>query len=128
VLSDDGPQPISPETVRAYLDDTDCFVRLVVHDGVQVTHVRNVGRKQPVELRMALDLGSPPTFHGRQCPCCAKRKSLQRDHRTPVVAGGLTEAANLWDLCTPSHAEKSKAEREAGLYKVNKAPPEPALV
>src|SRR5581483_4772497 len=63
VLSPNGPIPISPDKVRAYLDE-DSFVKLVLHDGIDVTRVAHVGRKTSAELRTALTLGSPPQLHG----------------------------------------------------------------
>jgi len=127
LLSPDGPIPVSPELVRSYLDENDCFVKLVLHNGVHITHLSHQGRKQSAELLTALALGDPPLFHGPECGCgCAKRKGIQLDHLDPVVAGGETSLFNVDPKCRPTHKAKSEAERAAGLYS-NRAPPEHGL-
>ncbi len=128
VLSDFGPIAMSPEVIRHHLDAQDCFVKLVLHDGVHLTHVKHEGRKISAELRSALQLGDPPLIHGPECRCgCAKRKGLQSDHLDPVAHGGETSLANLDPKCTPSHKAKTKADRAAGLLD-GRAPPDRVAV
>ncbi len=124
LLSDYGPIPVSTELARHHLDAQDCFVKLVLHDGVHITQVKLEGRKTSAELRTALSLGDPPLFHGPECGCgCAKRKGLQRDHLNPVANGGDTSLDNIDPKCTPSHKAKTKADRAAGLLD-GRAPPD----
>src|SRR5581483_3626123 len=125
VLSPNGPIPISPDKVRSYLGDGDSFVKLVLHNGVDITTVAHVGRKTTAELRTALGLGDPPAFHGPECTCgCRKSRGLQLDHKQPVAAGGESSLANEQWLCTPTHKQKTQTERASGVYATNKAPPE----
>jgi hypothetical protein len=123
LLSDFGPIGVSPELARHFLDANDCFVKLVLHDGVRINDVKHEGRKRSAELRTAVSLGAPPLLHGPECGCgCAKRKGLQLDHVNPVANGGETSLENLDPKCTPSHKAKTKADRAAGLLD-GRAPP-----
>jgi 5-methylcytosine-specific restriction endonuclease McrA len=115
---------VSPDLARTFLDTHDCFVKLVLHDGVRITDVKHEGRKRSAELRTAVSLGDPPLLHGPECGCgCAKRKGLQVDHVNPVANGGETSLDNLDTKCTPSHKAKTERDRAAGLLD-GRAPPD----
>ena len=95
----------------------DAFLKVVLTDGVDVQRVLHVGRKKPVELRTALELGPPPAFAGVACSeaGCERRYGLEWDHIIPVVAGGPTSIDNSQPLCSSHHREKTQRDRAAGL-------------
>jgi 5-methylcytosine-specific restriction endonuclease McrA len=94
------------------------FVKAVLHDGKQVTHVAHYGRNLTAELRTALGLGQPPAFDGRRCsePGCERRLGLEVDHLDPVAHGGPTSLENLELKCSVHHQEKTGRDRAAGLF------------
>ncbi len=56
LLSDCGPIQMSPEVLRHHLDAQDCFVKLVLHDGVHITHVKRrsgvqCGGRRTIEMK-----------------------------------------------------------------------------
>ena len=108
-----GGGPIPVEVARALADDA--FLKVVLHDGVDIQRVRHLGRRYPAELRTALDLGPAPSFPGRSCARCRSTFSLQFDHKLPVAANGETSLENLQDLCARCHADKTEHDRMAGL-------------
>ena len=63
------------------------------------------GRHIPVELRTALELGTPPGFDGAGCtePGCRRRYGLEWDHIDPVAHNGPTSYDNLSARCKPHH-------------------------
>jgi hypothetical protein len=108
-----GPIPVS---VARELS-RDAFVKVVLHDGVQIHTVAHFGRHRPAELDTAPQLGAPPDFDGVTCAelGCDRRYGLQWDHRDPVANGGPTSVDNLQPLCLPHHWDKTTRDRDAGL-------------
>ena len=110
-----GGGPVPPAIVREMAKDA--FLKVVFHDGVNIHTVTHVGRYQRAELRTALELGAPPEFDGVACSVCGNRFKLEWDHVEPIAAGGVTSFANEDPKCWGCHDEKSRREREAGLYR-----------
>ena len=110
-----GPLPVS--VVREQIDDA--FLKVVLHDGVDIQTVAHHGRRRSAELQTALELGSAPEFDGVMCAesGCHRTYGLQWDHVDPCANGGLTSLANLKPLCTPHHVEKTERDRNAGLLR-----------
>jgi hypothetical protein len=101
--------------VRDQMDDA--FLKVVLHDGVNIQTVAHHGRRRSVELQTALELGPAPTFDGVACaePGCDRIYGLQWDHVDPCANGGVTSFGNMQPLCTPHHCEKTERDRKAGL-------------
>ena len=110
-----GGGPVPPAVVREMAKDA--FLKVVFHDGVNIHTVTHLGRYQRAELRTALELGGPPDFDGVACSVCGNRFKLEWDHVEPIAAGGVTSYANEDAKCWRCHDEKSRREREAGLYR-----------
>jgi hypothetical protein len=111
-----GGGPVAPSEVEELIA-AGAFVKAVLHDGTQVTHVAHHGRHLSAETRTALGLGAPPTFDGRRCSeaGCERRLGLETDHLDPVANGGATSLENLDDKCWVHHQEKTDRDRAAGL-------------
>jgi HNH endonuclease len=119
-----GPVPISVARRLA----VDAFVKVVLHDGVQIHTVAHVGRHIPAELGAALELGALPELDGVTCgeDACDRRYGLEWDHVDPVANGGETSFDNVQPRCWPHHREKTARDREAGLLgtgRGTRAPP-----
>jgi len=112
-----GGGPIPVELVTAAAEDA--FVKLVLHDGVNILAVKHWGRYRKSELQTALDLGAAPTFDGAVCEehGCHRRYHLQWDHKNPVANGGPTSRDNLQGLCAHDHTKKTEHDRKAGKLK-----------
>ena len=110
-----GGGPIPVNVVRERVDDS--FVKVVLHNGVDILKVAHHGRRRSAELNTALELGAPPDFQGVTCaePGCNRTYGLQWDHKDPCANGGVTSLENLQPLCTPHHCEKTERDRRAGL-------------
>ena len=54
---------------------------------------------------------------------CGRKYGLEWDHRNPLANRGETSYANLDPRCKPSHWEKTRRDREAGLLGGRRAPP-----
>jgi 5-methylcytosine-specific restriction endonuclease McrA len=95
----------------------DAFLKAVLHNGTEIHTIAHFGRRYPVVLQTALDLGAPPKFDGNVCAAsgCDRRYHLQRDHIDPVANGGKTSYANNQPLCPPDHRIKTDRDRRAGL-------------
>jgi hypothetical protein len=106
-----GPIPVS--LARQLADNA--FLKGVVHDGVNISHVKHFGRHIPAEIRTALALGEPPGFAGAVCADCGKRHSLEYDHIDPVANNGPTSLDNLQPRCYSDHKAKTERDRKAGL-------------
>ena len=106
-----GPIPVALAKELA----TDAFLKIVLHDGVDIQKIRHVGRKYTASLRTALDLGPVPAFTGGACVDCNRTFGLQRDHDNPVANTGPTSIANVKARCYPCHAQKTERDRLAGL-------------
>jgi hypothetical protein len=107
-----GPVPVSVAREIA----RDAFLKVVLHDGVDVQKVAHVGRYQPAHLRTALLLGPPPDFEGVVCAeeGCGRQLGVQWDHIDPIANGGLTALSNERPRCVPHHREKTERDRKAG--------------
>ena len=112
--------PIPPEVAKELAQDA--FLKVVLHDGVNIHTVKHLGRHLPAVLRTALDLGPVPEFTGRECIDCGSRWGLEYDHVNPVANGGPTEYANLEARCYKDHQLKTEQDRKAGL--LGPAPPD----
>lgn len=94
-----GPIPVS--VARAL--EKDAFLKVVLHDGVNIHTVAHFGRHRPAQLETALMLGAPPEFEGVTCAeiGCDRRFGLEWDHVDPRANGGETSLANLKPKCKP---------------------------
>ena len=108
-----GGGPIPVELAKQLSEDA--FLKVVLHDGVDIHKVHHHGRRYTAELRTALELGAAPAFDGRACTRCARRWSLQYDHKDPIAHTGATSYANVQSLCYSCHVEKTDEDRRAGL-------------
>jgi HNH endonuclease/Domain of unknown function (DUF222) len=112
-----GGGPIPIPVVRELAKDA--FLNAVLHDGVAIHTIAHFGRKKPVHLMTALELGAPPDFEGVTCAAegCERRYGLQWDHIDPVANGGPTTFENIQPLCGHDHPEKTERDRKAGLLR-----------
>jgi len=108
-----GGGPIPVELARQL--SRDAFLKVVLHDGVDIHRVHHQGRRYTAELRTALALGPAPAFDGRECSRCARKWSLEYDHKDPIAHTGATSYSNVQSLCYSCHAEKTEEDRKAGL-------------
>jgi hypothetical protein len=110
-----GGGPVPVDAVRDEVDDA--FLKVVLHDGVDIQTVAHYGRRRSAELQTALALGAAPNFEGVVCaePGCDRAYGLQWDHVDPCANGGLTSLGNIQPLCTPHHVDKTERDRKAGL-------------
>ena len=115
-ILDGGPIPVDLARQLA----NNAFLKGVVHDGVNISHIKHFGRHIPAEIRTALALGDPPGFAGAACAYCGKRHSLEYDHIDPVANNGPTSLDNLQPRCYSDHKAKTERDRKAGL--LNPAP------
>jgi hypothetical protein len=108
-----GPVPVS--VVRAAA--VSAFVMVAVRDGQKLDTIVHYGRKIPVELRTALELGDPQRLDGAVCSedDCDRRYGLEWDHLDPVANGGPSSYENMRAECGPHHWEKTERDRKAGL-------------
>jgi hypothetical protein len=109
-----GPIPVSVARELA----RDAFLKVVLHDGVNIHTVAHFGRHRPAHLETALMLGAPPEFGGVTCSeaGCDRRYGLEWDHVDPRAHGGPTSLANLKPECKPHHRDKTERDRKAGLH------------
>jgi hypothetical protein len=112
-----GAGPVAPSEVEELIA-AGAFVKAVLHDGKQVTHVAHDGRNLTAEQRTALGLGPPPAFDGLGCdePGCERRLGLEIDHLDPLAHGGPTSVENLKPKCIAHHDAKTRRDRAAGLF------------
>src|SRR4051794_12862358 len=109
-----GPIPVS--LARELSEDA--FLKVVLHDGTDISTVCHLGRHIDAALRTALELGPPPAFDGVTCSVdgCGRRYGLQWDHEDPVANQGHTSYENLKKpMCWSHHQEKTARDRRAGL-------------
>ena len=95
-----GPIPVRVARERG----KDAFLKVVLHDGVQIHTVKHFGRYRPADRR----------YH------------LQWDHKDPCANDGATSHQNLQPLCVDHHWDKTERDRKAGLLKgksVGRGPP-----
>jgi hypothetical protein len=114
-----GVGPVSPQVAKEIASDA--FLSGVFYDGKDLRHFKRWTRNIPVEVRIALELGEPPTFDGIRCANCGNRFSTEIDHVDPHVAGGPASTGNNEPLCWPCHQVKTEQDRKAGKL----TPPEP---
>lgn len=112
-----GGGPIAPSEVEELIA-AGAFVKAVLHDGEQVSHVAHYGRNLTAAQRTALGIGPPPAFDGPRCSelGCERRFGLEIDHLDPVAHGGPTSLENLELKCGAHHRDKTKRDRAAGLF------------
>ncbi len=108
-----GGGPIPVELAKQL--SKDAFLKVVLHDGVDIQKICHVGRKYTAELRTALDLGPVPDFTGKACTECKSTVGLERDHEVPVARTGRSSISNVVSRCHRCHAEKTERDRLAGL-------------
>ncbi len=106
-----GPIPVGVAKELA----KDAFLKVVLHDGVNIHTVKHFGRHLPAPLRTALDLGPVPAFTGRACADCGSRWGLEYDHINPLANQGPTQYDNLQARCYKDHHIKTERYRQAGL-------------
>jgi hypothetical protein len=112
-IIDGGPIPVEVAKELA----RDAFIKVVLHNGVNIHNVKHFGRHLNAALRTALDLGPIPEFTGRACTDCGCRWGLEYDHVNPVANQGPTEYANLKARCYKDHQIKTEQDRKAGLLR-----------
>ena len=80
---------------------SDCFLKGVVYDGKQITHVRHFGRHRPAELDTALLARSILDQGQVQCVVegCGHTARIPWDHAQPFARGGPTSQDNLNPMC-----------------------------
>jgi hypothetical protein len=115
-----GVGPIDPHIVRDPAQEA--FITGVVCDGKDLRQMRRWTRHIPTEIKLALNLGSPPDFDGRRCVDCTNRLRLEHDHDHPYVDGGPTSLRNLPDRCHPCHVAKTKADETRRRKRQRKRP------
>ena len=57
-------------------------------------------------------------YKNRCAICNVKAKDYEIDHIVPLSAGGSNDIENLQPLCKDCHKQKTKEEKELGMYKV----------
>ena len=107
-----GVGPVAPETAKEIA--ADAFLSGVFYDGVDLRHFRRWTRNVPVAVRIALELGPPPSFDGIYCVDCGNRFKTERDHVEPHTAGGPASTGNLEPRCWSCHKDKTERDRRAG--------------
>ena len=105
-----GVGPIDPELARDLAQDA--FITGVVCDGKDLRQMRRWTRHIPVEIKLALKLGSPPEFDGPRCVDCGNLYRLEHDHERPYSEHGPTSLANLPSRCHPCHVAKTARDRK----------------
>ena len=110
-----GGGPIPVRVARELAKDA--FLKVVLHDGVNIHTVVHFGRRRPAELNTALELGGPPDFDGVTCSevGCDRKYGLQWDHIDPVANDGPTSVENLQPLCwpRPPRQDRTRPRRRA---------------
>jgi hypothetical protein len=114
-----GVGPVSPRVAKEIAEDA--FLNGVFFDGTDLRHLKRWTRNVPVEVRVALELGTPPDFDGVKCVECGNRFRPEKDHLEPHCRGGPASTGNLGWRCDSCHDLKTEADRKAGKLK----PPEP---
>src|SRR5216683_6363393 len=95
-----GPVPVS--LVRDLAND--CWLKVIVTNGVDVMAVSHGGRNVAAHIRSALEARDPTCV----VPGCHVRAGLEIDHwKIPYHRGGPTELWNLCRLCRAHHFEKT---------------------
>ncbi len=98
----------------------DAFLKVVLHDGVNIHTAAHFGRHRPAALQTALDMGAAPAFEGVACTDCDRKYHLQWDRVDPCANGGITSLDNLQPRCPPCHHAKTERDRKRGLLRSGK--------
>ena len=106
-----GVGPVPPQVAREIA--ADAFLSGVFYDGKDLRHFKRWGRKIPVDIGIALELGKAPGFDGIACVDCGNRFRTEIDHVRPRSARGPTSHPNLEPRCWPCHKEKTGREHRA---------------
>ncbi len=96
-----GVGPIPVATAKAMMSD--CLLKVLVIDGVDVRTVAHAGRTIPAKIRTAL-LARSTTC---EVPGCDTGKGLEIDHVIPFADGGPSTLDNLQLLCGHHHRQKT---------------------
>jgi hypothetical protein len=104
-----GVGPIDAAVAKEIAEDA--FLTGVVCDGKDLRQIRRWTRTIPVEVRLALRLGTPPTFDGPRCIDCGNRFRIEFDHDQPLSEGGPTSIDNLPARCASCHVRKTARDR-----------------
>jgi hypothetical protein len=107
-----GVGPVPPEVAKEIAEDA--FLSAVLYDGVDLRHFARWSRGIPVEVRVALELGPPPSFDGVACVDCGRRFRTQFDHVEPHSNFGPVSTININPLCWTCHGDKTARDRRAG--------------
>jgi hypothetical protein len=110
-----GIGPVSPQTAKEIASDA--FLSGVFYDGKDLRQLRRWSRSIPVEVAVALELGTPPSFDGVVCVDCGNRFRTEFDHVRPRAAGGPTSNGNLRPRCWSCHQEKTRRDRREGRFR-----------
>jgi HNH endonuclease len=108
-----GVGPVAPEVAKEIAEDA--FLSGVFYDGTDLRQFKRWSRAIPVEVAVALELGSPPDFDGVSCVDCGNRFRTEFDHVQPRFAHGPTSHPNLKPRCWRCHQAKRKRERSTGM-------------
>ena len=133
-----GVGPVPPEVARSIAKDA--FLTGLFYDGKDLRSIRRWTRNVPVEVKVALELGTPPCGHttlrrssrriarndcahfdGFKCADCGNRFRNQRDHVEPHNQFGPASIDNLEPRCWRCHQAKTARDRKAG--KLTPPPP-----
>lgn len=107
-----GVGPVAPAIAKQIA--ADAFLSGVFFDGVDLRQMRRWTRNVPIEVQIALELGTPPSFDGIRCVDCGNRFRNERDHVEPHVPGGPASTDNLEPRCWSCHQAKTERDRRAG--------------
>jgi hypothetical protein len=72
---------VSPQVAEEIAQDA--FLNGVFYDGVDLRNFARWTRNIPIEVAVALELGSPPSFDGVYCVDCGNRFRTEFDHVQP---------------------------------------------
>jgi hypothetical protein len=98
-----GPVPV--EIAHQWANDA--FIKAVITNGRDVTHVAHLGRNLPADVRTALTV----LHNACAVPGCTNTR-VEYDHDTAFAEGGLTNTANLRPLCTYHHRQRTHENYE----------------
>lgn len=107
-----GVGPVAPAIAKQIA--ADAFLCGVFFDGVDLRQMRRWTRNVPIEVQIALELGTPPSFDGIRCVDCGNRFRNERDHVEPHVPGGPASTDNLEPRCWSCHQAKTGARPASG--------------
>lgn len=98
-----GVGPISVAAARRMAAAPGGILKLIGHEGADVTRVVNIGRYIPAAVASAVEA------RDKRCavPNCTSQRRLQKDHQTDFSKGGETSVANLELLCEWHHMLKT---------------------